>query len=273
MKVGYRELTGNLMLDFVLEGALLARPGFEDDEDVRPDRIAQVFRERVRVAFADEPALRLTDATLAIGIGTERDLGLLHVAKLVSDALVDVRVLRDDRVGGVRAIDVYRVSWTPHRHWVRVADSTGRAYRREFDAVAAEWRTPTPIIQGALRGGRWETATDYIDWLHHVWQTASDDGAFRFVPGEMAVLEELGHQHAGVRRFSLQIDVQTERRNVDLDNVALYVLDMLTLAMRDHDVHTPLDRLVGHIHVNHVEEHPDAVRAKLRWEPFRRVPG
>jgi hypothetical protein len=264
VKVAARELTGNLVLDFELEGAIRPRPGFEDEEKAHPDRI--------RVSMADLARRRFNNAALSIGIGTDRDLGLLHVAKVVADALVDIGALRDDRIGSVTAIDVYRYARSQHRHWINLVDSDGESHRRDFTAIAAEWRTPSPQLQGALRGRTWETATDYVDHLRREWETASESGAFRFVPTEIGVLEELGHRHAGVRSFSLQIDVQTRRRDLDLDNVALYVLDMLTLAMRDQGMSTPLDRVVGHIRVNHDYEHPDRVGAKLRWQPLRPRP-
>lgn len=270
------ELLNKRMVDFSIDGRILTRARADDSGEAWNDRLAAVFRERVRAAFIDAGAPQMEGVALQIGVSSELDLGLLHVEKVVSDALTDVGVIRNDRAGTVRSIEVYRYRNIRDREvdhqWVTVARVADRAARisRDFVAVAAEWRQMTQLTDYALQGAVWTNPDEYRAALERRWTEAEATGSARLNMEHVRYLEELGYQDLQANQFELQIEVCSELPTFDLDNAALFALDVLALRLLEEGVVTPLDRIVGRLMVDY-RRGPDAVRASVALRP-RRIP-
>lgn len=266
MRVVFRELSGQPMLAFTVDGHLRARPRFDEEAAVHADRVGKVFKERVKSAFFDKELRRFSGVELKVQVGTDRDLGLLHVAKLVSDALVEAKVLKNDRMGDVTGITVSRRTWANNEHSVELIHEGSKLASARFRAVAAEWRTPTPLTHGLLHGPNWDAAHEYHATLLADWEEIRESAGFAFEVQDLETLLEIGHNDWLTRGFNLLIGISSQRRNMDLDNVAFYALDMLTLAMRDRGLEVPLDQIVGFVSVQ-LQDGFDGIHVQLKFNP------
>ena len=263
MRVLFNELTDRYLLELNLPtDRVIGRPRYADEDIPWNDRLAQTFRERVRTAFLDAGRPQLHDVKLRVGVASPLRLGLLHVEKIVSDALVDVGVLRGDRIGDVRRIEVRRRLHHVHDDLqaVEVEAQSGMSIQREFYAIASERRPPTPAVDFAFDGMSEDPAA-YARHLEQIAFDAQESDQLRLM-SEMARRLEGSHSTDLGRYFWLTMRVSTYDRLVDLDNAGLFVLDLLTARLKELGLQTPLDQLVGRLHVTHVPG-PGGYEARL----------
>lgn len=260
MRVAYCELRDQYVLDLNIPVERLhTRPRYADKDVPWNDRLGQVFRERVRVAFLDAGSPKLVDATLKLGVASPLKLGLLHVEKLISDALVDVGVLAGDHVGQVSRIEVYRRRFdflsrrlgTEARdlQLVEVAAPGHEPIRREFYAIASERRPPTAAVDYMFDGIA-DNPSSYRSRLQDIAFDNEELGQLRLMTDLIKEFSQQRGLEAG-GLFRLSIRISTTRIDLDLDNAGLFVLDLLAARLAELGVSVPLDQMVGRLHVTH----------------------
>lgn len=213
------------------------RPRYQDGVHVRKDAFAQAAGDVVRHAFRDVgspgPAPFQVRIEFVAGSGTQ----ILHAAKLVVDALVAERVLPSDRVSHLPVIVMQRsVQDAGLGHLIEIVSlEDGGTLRHHVDFDARAWRPPAAALG--------EDAT-YAEACRR-YGRAVDEAAR--VLGKTDVLPTL--LEAG-SRARLAIDVSTPNRNLDLDNVGLFVVDALTSVGSGTQHPTPTDAVVEEIRLS-----------------------
>lgn len=231
MRILARQFLGGWIPLDIRGESFLTRAALEGSGDVA-DRLAQCFKGRVRTAATLTPCRlnrsRLVNLVVLVGSPNVR---LLHVEKLVADALVDAGHLTSDRFGPLESVAVYRQRNVSHE-WVQALikqDDQTLFKTPKIDVPVQEWRTITALSDYSLRGKRWTSPEDYHSALLDALQSAPSD--VRALDRDLVELLrrlEAGDKLVG-KGLTLEIEVgiSPDLFTFDLDNAGLFVLDCL----------------------------------------------
>lgn len=209
-------------------------PQYDWGPKVVSDRIAASMKSQIRKAA---PHLGLTSADVAVAFHpgeTGLSVSLVHVGKLCIDALVRAGTLRDDSRFVMRGLTLLHgdedMESRPYIHVEIAQPDGGKRFTRRYYLVPYGWRPPSRRATSPLSG--WNTYSDYI---------ASIDTAVGELPS-------LGLSSEALRASSLKVEVSapTDER-FDLDNVGLFVCDLLTAAAARDGITEPVDALVREV--------------------------
>jgi len=273
MKMIALELKGRMSVD-VEHSLIAARSRLRSAEaDVRPDHLTQAFKDRLRAAArASNPNAieSVSDVHLRIHVHSPLSLGLLHVAKVVSDALVAERWLQTDRAGVVSRISIDRQQCAAKDESLSAelypAAGPASSPLRTLPVVQTpvhEWRSPTPR-SGYVLDGRWKSPDEYRNALRSLWIDAEGS---RIDSSQLVELASAGPHSLLARGLELYLRITVNRTQpFDLDNAALFVLDALALRLAEETGlhHISLDRLVPRVRVELGTAADTSFRVSLR---------
>lgn len=232
-----REEAAPYLLAFEIHGMLPQVPQYEA-YGVRPapvvaDRLMQSMKSQLRKAVDTSP--QMVRGILDIEVSSDRPAGLVHVAKAVADALRNAGVVTDDRSTIIP--DMRLTRGKPDREsrpyvGIRLADLGGEVhFERRVYVEPCEWRPPARRIPLDTTG-LWESYEEYVAAL----KTATTSFFVDIPDLTEQVLQEA----------EMSVTISSGGR-YDVDNVALFVTDLVTCVLEEQGVRVPVDRLVSRV--------------------------
>lgn len=226
----------------VTVGELVSVPQYESGSGVSGDRIAASAKSQIRKALPD---LGLTKVSISLEVWNDSPQALVHVYKVVSDALKET-IITDDSNFVVENTEVLRGAPDDDgRPYVRVQatrpNDDSIEFNRKIYVRPAEWRPNSQRRISLLTA--WVSYNDYIRSLQQT------------VDGMPAPMLDVGALES--EEYELHVHVQApQNRRFDPDNVALFGCDLLTLWLEGRGGPGPVDSLVQRILITHGEGSP-----------------
>jgi len=201
------------------------------------DRVCQSMKSQVRkVAESSERTVRVK---IVYEVCAERRVGLIRVAKVVTDALKNAGVIPDDHRTHLPEVEIRRGS--PDRESrpyvdIKVADTEGViVFERRVYVEPCEWRPAARRRESAL-AGPWASYDAFSE-------AAKSAAISSFRPSEL--------QNNDIAFFKEIRITTTSQARFDLDNVALMVNSVITEALKPMGLEVPFDEIVDKVVLRH----------------------
>lgn len=224
-------------------------PQYMAGSNVVGDRLGASMKAQLRKAAKD---LQLTDVDVRVDVWDTRPRALVHVYKLVADAVKHV-VFGDDSNFVVRSIDIRRgLPDREMRPYIKVDVHQGHddeaSYSRKIYVRPTEWRPAAQRRTSPLSA--WSTYSDYVSTLEATVQTMD--------------MFALGVEELGSKAYELHVHIEAPAsQRFDPDNVALFGCDLMTLWLQGRGECPAVDSLVERVLITHGEGEP-SVALELR---------
>lgn len=208
---------GDELLAFAIDDVFQI-PQYDFGSNVVGDRMASSVKSQIAKAA---PASRLTNVDVALTLHTGTGgpaVGLVHSAKTVVDAFVRAGTITDDSRHVLRQLTVSAgkpdAEGRPYVHVQLTDRDGGDGLDRKYYVQVHGWRPPARRRTSSL-SACWNTYSGYV---------ASVQTAARFVD-----LSGVDSKELEGSQLTIKVRAPKEQR-FDLDNVALFVVDLLTEA-------------------------------------------